>query len=54
MCHRDCGITVANTYLLTFQKGKQAKKKLFLIHFYPLKSPKPLKISYFKNFIVTS
>lgn len=38
MCHRDCGTTVANTYLLTFQEGKQAKK-LVLIHFYPSKSP---------------
>jgi hypothetical protein len=52
MCQNDCGITVVNTYLFTFQKGNQAKK-LFLIHFHPLKSPKPLKISYFKNLTVT-
>jgi hypothetical protein len=53
MCQSNCGIIVANTYLFTFQKGKQAKK-LFSIHFYPLKSPQPIKISYFENFMVTS
>lgn len=52
MCQSDCGITVVNTYLFTFQKGKQAKK-LFSVHFHPFKSPKPIKISYFKNFMVT-
>ena len=54
LCMTYDKVTPANTYLFTFQKGNRAKKILFLIHFHPLKSLKPLKISYFKIFIVTS